>query len=148
VNLSTPYYRAVNAVVVGMFVLVIGGTMAEDVSAIDRSDWLALAAPLLLLVRVVRLGIKVDEQRIVVRSWFTTRRIARVDLVGARAADYDGAWGTFPLECLNQLELEIRGREDNPLAVRAIVATRRSRRVQRIAYQLRGLSKQPTDGVD
>lgn len=134
-RLSTPYYRALNFMVVGVFVVVIGGTMVEDGAA----EWPALIALVVavgLLVRVARLGITVDEERIVVRSWFRTRRIPRAELVGARAAEYDGWWGSCPFECVNQLELELRGREE-PLAVRAIVATRRSRRVQRIAYQLR-----------
>lgn len=141
-RLSTPHYRAFNVLVFGLFVVVIGGTLATDAPAPvpgqpEWMGWVLLAGAVVMVVRSARLGITVDPERIVVRSWFTTRRIRRADLLGARAAAYDGSsWGRFPWEgWLSQLELTIRGREA-PLAVRSILATTRSRRVQRIAYRL------------
>ncbi|MEU0093995.1 hypothetical protein [Kribbella sp. NPDC006257] len=78
---------------------------------------------------------------VIVHSWFTTRRIPRADILSARATPYDGQIGLHT-DRVCQLELELRTRPD-PLPVRAIVATTRSRRVQRIAYVLRSTSRSP-----
>jgi hypothetical protein len=141
-RLVTPHYRAFNIAVCGLFALIIIGNLAEPGSLPGIPDWigwLMLVAVLVLAVRAARLGITVTSDTVIMRSWFTTRRIPRRDLLNARAASYDGFWnGGLDTAWLNQMELEIRGR-NHPLNVRAIVATRRSRRVQRIAYRLRDL---------
>jgi hypothetical protein len=132
-RLVTPHYRAFNIAVFGLFALSIIGGLAEPGSLPGNPDWLGwlmLAAVLVLAVRAARLGITVTSDTVIVRSWFTTRRIPRRDLLNARAASYDGFWnGGLETAWLNQMELEIRGR-NHPLHVRAI-ATRRSRRAHR-----------------
>jgi hypothetical protein len=143
-HLATPYYRAFNIAVIGLEAMAIAGGLAEPGSLPGNPDalgWVMLAAALVLILRAARLGITVTPHTVVVRSWFITRRIPRHDVLNARAAPYDGLLnGGVDSGWLNQLELEIRGREW-PLSVRAIVATRRSRRVQRIAYRLRELTR-------
>ena len=97
--------------------------------------WVLLAAFLAAILRAIRLGLTVTPDHVIVRSWFTTRRIPRSDILNARATPYDG-WNGLSTDRICQLQLELRTR-DEPLPVRAIVATTRSRRVQRIAYALR-----------
>jgi hypothetical protein len=141
-RLATPYYRAFNIAVFGLFAFATIGGLAEPKTAPGESDWLGwlmLAASLALIVRAARLGIRVTSDSVIVRSWLFTRRIPRVDVLNARATEYDGLWG-IDAPWLNQLQLDLRGR-DHPLDVRAIVATRRSRRVQRAAYYLRELKR-------
>jgi hypothetical protein len=140
-RLVTPHYRAFNIAVFGLFALAIIGGLTEPDSLPGNPDWigwLMLAAVLVLALRAARLGMTLTSETVIVQSWFTTRRISRRELLNARAAPYCGFWsGGLETAWLNQLELEIRGR-NHPLNVRAIVATRRSRRVQRMAYRLRG----------
>jgi hypothetical protein len=114
---------------------------AFDSGEPDWPGWVFLAASLAAIARAVRLGLTVTPDHVIVRSWFTTRRIPRSDIVGARATPYDG-WHGLSTGRVCQLELELRTRQE-PLPVRAIVATTRSRRVQRIAYALRPASRSP-----
>jgi hypothetical protein len=101
----------------------------------DWPGWVIIGVCLVAIVRAVRLGLTITPEHVIVRSWFTTRRVSRSDILSAHARPYDG-WTGHDTHHVCQLELELRTRRE-PLPVRSIVATTRSRRVQRIAYALR-----------
>jgi hypothetical protein len=138
VRLATPWYRAFCATVLVAIALAVLAGLAEPDTATSEPNWpgwLFLAVDLVLLFRATRLGLTLTGDTLVVRSWLTTRRFPLADITAVHSAYYDGWWG-LNCDCLNQLELELRGRE-HPVPVRAVVATTRSRRIARIAHQLR-----------
>lgn len=137
-HLSTPYYRAFCTAVFVLFALVGLGSLLDptiDSGEPEWPGWVFVAVSLAAIVRAVRLGLTITPDHVIVRSWFTTRRIPRSDILGARATPYDG-WNGLDTDRVCQLQLELSTRRE-PLPVRSIVATTRSRRVQRIAYALR-----------
>ncbi len=143
-NLNTPYYRAFCTAVFVLFALVTLGSLLDptiDSGEPEWPGWVFLAVLLAAIARAVRLGLSITPDHVVARSWFTTRRIPRSDILTARATPYDG-WNGLSTDRVCQLQLELRGRRE-PLPVRSIVATTRSRRVQRIAYALRTACPDP-----
>jgi hypothetical protein len=143
-HFATPYYRALCTAVFVLFALAtIGGLVdpAVDSGEPDWPGWVVLAGSVAGIVRAIRLGLTVTPDHVIVRSWFTTRRIPRSNILGARATPYDG-WNGLDTHRVCQLELVLRTRSE-PLPVRSIVATTRSRRVQRIAYALRRTARSP-----
>jgi hypothetical protein len=106
--------------------------------------WAFLVGSAYLTLRGLRVGIKVTDDWVIVRSLLRTRRIKRRDLLDARAADYGGLWQLSDTQWV-MLELHIRGRRE-PLEVPNVFARRRSRKVQRIAARLRQLrSSEPEE---
>jgi hypothetical protein len=143
-HLSTPHYRALCTAVFALFALVLIGSLLDPAVNSGEPDWpgwIFLAVSLAAIVRAVRLGLTITPDHVIVRSWLTTRRIPRSDILSARATPYDGQIGLHT-DRVCQLELELRTRPA-PLPVPALVATTRSRRVQRIAYVLRSTSTSP-----
>ncbi|WP_112242355.1 PH domain-containing protein [Kribbella monticola] len=139
-SFATPYYRAG---CIAQFALLAGATLAglTDPAASEEPSWpgwLVLAVLLAAFLRATRLGITVTPTHVIVRSWLTTRRFPHSRIRSARATPYDG-WFGLSSDRVCQLELDLRNHTE-PLPVRSIVATTRSRRVQRIAYALRTLA--------
>ncbi|HEV7826780.1 MAG TPA: hypothetical protein VGP02_17945 [Mycobacteriales bacterium] len=111
--------------------------MVESPPGEEPYGWAYLIVSACLTLRGLRVGIKVTDDWIIVRSLLRTRRINRRDLLNARTADYGGLWGLSDIHWV-MLELHIRGRPE-PLEVPNVFARRRSRKVQRIAVRLRQL---------
>jgi hypothetical protein len=58
----------------------------------DRSPgWLYTAAGLILGLRALRLGVRLQDQRVVVRSWLRTRVLPAPLVAGAQVVPYSGA---------------------------------------------------------
>lgn len=88
-------YRAFNITVLAVGALVTLAGMYDPLRASDGGrgpGWTILAVLSVLMVRSARLGLVVREDDVVIRYWFSTRRVPRRRIVDVSTTAYSGGW--------------------------------------------------------
>jgi hypothetical protein len=114
----------------------------------DRTLWLAFVVSLGFCIRAWRLAVVVQEDRLLIRSWWWTWRIPVADIAGLIVDEYSSAaWVRGGrLACFDQLRIERR--DGSEFIVSPIVGLRRASggTVHKVADALRavlGLTSPP-----